>query len=114
MMERSLKASLKEKETKIEALLSSVKSFSILPKNTFSDHSPLAIELSRKPRTSLALIARCVHYTFNDDHNDINRRVMKPVKMKDINVVNTISEIRTLAERIAAHGRTATQPQQTL
>ena len=80
--------------------LTSVKSFSILQKNTFSDHSPLAIELSRKPTISLALIAQCARYTLKDDHNDINKKVTKPVKLKNIDIVNTISELKTLAEGI--------------
>ena len=80
--------------------LTSLKSFSILEKNIFSDHAPLAIELSRKPKVSLALVAQCARYTLRDDHNDINRKVTKPVKLKNIDALNTISELKTLAEEI--------------
>ena len=80
--------------------LASVKSFSILEKNTFSDHKPLAIELTRKPKTSLALVAQCARHTLNDDHNDVNKKVTKPVKLKNIEAVNTILELTTLADEI--------------
>ena len=77
-----------------------VKSFSILNKNTSSDHKPLAIELSCKPNTSLGLVAQCARHTFNDDHNDINKKVTKPVKLRNLDAVNTITELKVLAEEI--------------
>ena len=80
--------------------ITAVKAFSILNKNTYSDHKPLAIELSRKPKTSLALVAQCARHTFKDDHNDINKKVTKPVKLRHLNAVNTITELKTLAEEI--------------
>ena len=80
--------------------LTCVKSFNILEKNIFSDHKPLAVEFSRKPKTSLALVAQCARHTLIDDHNDVNRRITKPVKLKNVDAVSTITDLRTLAMEI--------------
>ena len=74
-----------------------VKSFSILEKNTYSDHKPLAIEFSCKPKTSLALVAECTRHTFKDDHNDINRKLKKPIRLKHIDAANTTTALNQLA-----------------
>ena len=77
-----------------------LQSFSILDKNTYSDHRPICIEICSKPVIPLDTINACAKHTFSHDHYDINRKLIKPIKLRNLNIPNTIRALEETAQEL--------------
>ena len=63
-----------------------ITSFKIKEKNPYSDHKPLAITLTAKPKAPLEFVADCALDTFKYDCYDINKKILKAVKLSKLDV----------------------------
>ena len=52
-----------------------VSSFHLLPKNIYSDHKPVAINITAKKKVSLEVVAECAANLFEYKHYDVNRKI---------------------------------------
>ena len=63
-----------------------ISQFKILDKNSFSDHKPISVTFDMKPKTPLEFVANCAVDTMNHDHYDINKKVLKAVRLSHLDI----------------------------
>ena len=81
--------------------IESIVYFQIHEKNIYSDHKPCSVELKMNPKISLDIVDNCSANTFSYDHYDINRKMITPIKISQINVKRTVEALKTLAHEIS-------------
>ena len=77
-----------------------ISQFKILNKNVFSDHKPIAVTLNMKPKTSLEFVANCALDTMNYDHLDINKKVLKAIRLSQLDIPACMNALDTAAAEL--------------
>ena len=77
-----------------------VTEFQIMEKNPFSDHKPLTVTLSAKPKTPLQFVADCALDTFKYDHYDVNKKVLKTIRLSQLDIPSCIETMDIAAAEL--------------
>ena len=77
-----------------------VTSFRILKKEIYSDHCPNSLTYEVKAECSMNFINQCAMNVFNDNHLDINKRKLTPLKMEMIEWSKALKELEERADLI--------------
>ena len=70
--------------------LNMISSFKILEKSSYSDHKPISITISSKVKLNLNFVNACASDTFKYNHYDVNRKLVKTIKLSQLDL-NSIS-----------------------
>ena len=74
--------------------------FQILDKSILSDHKPISVSLSMKPKTQLELVASCAMDTLKYDHYDVNKKVLQTVRLSQLDVPECINAMNVAAKEL--------------
>ena len=77
-----------------------ISKFLILDKHLLSDHKPISVMFSVRPKTSLEFVASCALDTLKYDHLDINKRVLKTVRLSQLDVLGCINAMDVAAAEL--------------
>ena len=85
-----------------------VSKFQILDRNLLSDHKPITVTLSKRPRSQLEFVASCALDTLKYDHYDVNKKVLQTVRLSQLDVPRCISALDLAAAKMKEYieGRT--------
>ena len=72
----------------------------ILPKLIESDHLPFYLSLKTKFTPDLKITNHCARTFHSYDHYDINKRIMKPIKLQKIDIAKLCKDLDKLAEEL--------------
>ena len=86
-----------QNDISISNCLDMVQRFQILDRNIFSDHKPIAVTLSKKPRPQLEFVASCALDTLGHDHYDINKKILQTVRISQLDVPSCVAALDTAA-----------------
>lgn len=70
-----------------------ISSFKIMEKQIYSDHCPTTTTCNINPECSLEFIKQCSIGCFNDDHMDINKRKITPLKISKVDWGKALREL---------------------
>jgi hypothetical protein len=73
--------------------LNVVKSFTVMEKEIYSDHTPTSLSIKICPSTPLNFIKACAEGVFSDDHYDINKRKLPSLVFSKINWLDAIPDL---------------------
>ena len=77
-----------------------ISDFQILDRNILSDHKPIGVTLSKKPRPQLELVASCALDTLRYDHYNINKKVLQTVRLSQLDVPRCIEALDLAAAEL--------------
>ena len=77
-----------------------VSSFKIMNKEIYSDHCPNSCTFQIKVECSMDFINQCAMNSFNDDHWDINKRKLAPLKIEKIEWNKALVQLEEKADII--------------
>ena len=77
-----------------------IDNFKIKEKNIYSDHCPIQISCTVSLQSSLDIVYKCAKGCFNDNHNDINRRLKVPIKLSRVDVRKAVTLMDTYATEL--------------
>ena len=89
-----------QNDISITNYLDMVSRFKILDKNIFSDHKPIAMTLSKKPRPQLEIVASCALDSLKHDHYDINKKVLNTVRLSQLDAAGWIDALDLAAAEL--------------
>ena len=78
-----------------------ISAFNIMKKEIYSDHCPTKTTMKIRPECSMNFIKQCAAHVFKDDHWDINKRKVAPLKMEKIDWATARLELERCAESIS-------------
>ena len=72
----------------------------ILQKNSLSDHTPVLIALKTTINPPLDLVESCASKFLSYDHYDVNRKLRRPIKIENCNLVNLVADLELLGNEL--------------
>ena len=77
-----------------------ISGFQILDKLVLSDHKPISVNITMKPKIQLELVAGCAMDTLKHDHYDINKKVLQTVRLSHLDVPSCMSTMDVAASEL--------------
>ena len=72
----------------------------ILHKNPISDHTPVLVTFKIDLNPPLDLIDSCASKFLTYDHYDINRKLRRPIKLENCNLLNLVTDLERLGNEL--------------
>ena len=72
----------------------------ILHKNPISDHTPVLVTFKTDLNPPLDLIDSCASKFLSYDHYDINRKLRRPIKLENCNLLNLVTDLERLGNKL--------------
>ena len=75
-----------------------------MPKLALSDHCPCILSINVDVKPPLQLINDCTHGTFSYGHYDVNKRLRRPINIRNVHVNNFYKDLEHLSVQIGTNG----------
>ena len=98
---RGLKTS--QNDTCMSNNIKIIRTFNILPKINYSDHTPCMLNLELDTRVPLVLINDCSAGFKSYHHYDINKKLKKTIKLENMDLVRLDEDLHTISVELHQH-----------